>query len=603
MMVGNNNRVILYDVNDVVKTYDYIILEFKEKIGDISNIIQMGTSSNIMISSNQIYQFNINNFIYLGTYSNNSIIGITYSNIIDTNYVNYLYTDGSSIFNCGNNSLIELYNGSSFSSVDDTFYTKYQPKMLILDYDIANKSTFFDSNQNYILPNNLSFSFSQIGNNFSIDTISGQTSWVDYYKDSIKTFGYYSFGLQDSNKILISTTFSNTIFSLTFSSQSITYDYISGLIPTDSNKNSLYNSSTYSNITYSSTYSLYLGKNVLCVCLPNNTFDCSIGDCIKFYTNDFTSLIPSSINDILVINRINVSGSYTYIWCYHTFNNSMIKSIKNIGFTIRNLNRFSNSNINSFIYSFNNHLISNGFSINNDNDNIYIKPIFNNYTAYYNLQSQIGLSSSSTIIESNYTEPLISFQYYPCYNILNLLSGVNSYFTSSTTFNSLISWYGIEGNNLSDSTSDNIYINSNNITNILSLGSNLYYVWNCIFKCMYIDININQVSGSTYNSKMLVIDKYIDNNGNYIILFDKKINSQNGSGLLSIDFIQRNTLGQISLDLQDLSTKQRSNSSNSVYYNGSYTTYTGYNSLPSSKFTTESYYEVFVSDLNIRKYL
>ena len=594
-LVGNNSRIILFDINENTN-YDFIHLECLEKIGDINNIINI--NNNLIISSNYVYQLDINSFIDLkqpnnkydiGTFSNNTIISSTSSVILDTNFVNNLFINNNNeIYSCGNSSLIQKFDGTLFSSFDFNFYTKYKPKMLVLDYDIANKSTFFDSNQNYILPNTSTFSYFQISSTVSISNIDGETNWLNYYKDSLKVYSYQQNGINNSNEILISTNFSNTSLSLTktISTSNITINNndLIGLIPTNNNNNSLYGNA---NIIYSSTYSLYLGNNILVICLPINTFSCNLGDILLFYTDD------SSINDKLIINRIDIYNSFLYIWCYHTFNKQMITSIKNDinSIIIKNLNLYNDYN--SLVYSLSNHPISNGYKISGDINNISLTPIFNNYTAYYNMQLKIDINSS--VIYNLYNDNFLSFKYNPIYNLYDFLNNVDSEkFTQSHTFDSLINTYGVECSNTTK-TENNIFIDTNQ-RNTLSFGTSS--IWNTIFKNMYIDININPYTSNTNTNKLLVIDKYYDSNHNrYIIKFDKPVVFLNGD-YNSIDFIQRNTLQQISQDLQDLSNKQKGKNTKtlSLINNNN-----KYDSLLSSKFSTESYYELLVSDLDIRK--
>jgi len=78
---------------------------------------------------------------------------------------------------------------------------------LILNYDLASKVNFHDYLGNYRLPITVTISTSGFTNSdVSFENLPEETSWVNYWKNTLLTFEYYT-SFSQSNVVEISTIF------------------------------------------------------------------------------------------------------------------------------------------------------------------------------------------------------------------------------------------------------------------------------------------------------------------------------------------------------------------------------------------------------------
>jgi hypothetical protein len=327
-LVTNNNKLIAYDINNSFSQIgtDFIYFDFGQEYKDIRNIKRKQgtntfyfTGTDPLSGHDGIFSFNISNFSTLGTGSSysNTTVG-TSATFEYQGYPNQLFDyNGTEMLICGNTSLLgySTYSTLIFSSLDSTFEDKLKSKMLVVDYDIASKLNFFTDAGDYRLPNSITFSnvtlnstnakigFTPIqhGQTTTNSGTYSETNWLTYWTDTQKTFEYYTnTPLDDSTKVLISTTFSYYVnsSSLTHSSSQITasasqMSYLAPSILYATHSRYFDQGTTIT--TPSVAFDIYL-YDYLMVYRVLNSYPVSVGDVLKF---------ESSIVDTeLVVNNI-----------------------------------------------------------------------------------------------------------------------------------------------------------------------------------------------------------------------------------------------------------------------------------------------------------
>jgi hypothetical protein len=472
-----------------------------------------------------------------------------------------------------------------------------------------------------------------------VESLPSEKSWIDYYLDSEKTF-IYSSSMEDSTAIKFSTRFTYDPFLPTFTASNIgtkLSDMGDGsggyLAPnfTDITKSEFIGSQT---LIFPSSFKtdndLLLYKNLAIIKIShftggsfgNNEDYNAYSD--KTQVNDVLSLTSDVVDAQLVVNRIRyyvgsnddaigiftqskpltVSPSWTrldtYLYCYSNFNESIINNLKKSTspILIQNLNRYNSSS--EFIEKFNSHPLGYGYKMIKNNDLVTIQPLFNEKTAYYNLQARFKISSD--VRDLVYKENFLDFGFTPTYNISTFLNKINpEIFTYSKEFLGLPVFINLTGNNFGPATDDVIYVDSSVPSNVLRFGKNYYFQWKSLSVDVFVDIVAKTSFGEFAFEQCLVLEKYYDPTSDaYFIKFNKKIDIPVGSGygLRLIDIKSRNTLLQISNDLQLLNNIHRTTIQKEIQPNKFFTNYE--NSIK-TKFTTESYLKAFVTDYDIRK--
>lgn len=636
-MVTNGGNILLYNVNNFLSNYDFLYLSpSQSSTNDIQSISIVSGSSSIYISSDQVYSIDINDFGSFDPKTNN--LSSTYSTTVQYDYfANKIFDyQGDNLYLAGNYSTLYYSDyTSSLSDMDSDFNYRYNSKLLFLDYEIASKLNFIDiTNQSYVLPNSLTFSSSDLSNFLSISNLPGENNWLSYYEDKEKTFQYYT-SLDTSNEVLFSTTFTyyeGSCFTFSSTDINITYDAIVGLAPSiDQEGQSRYIDWTNPIIGTTYSESIFLYKYMLIISQSTN-YLCNIGD--VFY------LSCSLVSDTFILNNIITIGSNVFLYFYTDLNQSIINDLSTFNgiISITNLNKFSTTQVptillsgstgsidlttilnysdytpeNYFIYaptgssylllSFNLHPVSYGYNLTYDIDSsVYtLSAKYDNKTAYYNMQSLVQTSTITATM--SYSEPFLKFGYKPTYNILDYLSGIDSsLFTTSKVFTSMPQYQSLPGNNSNNFTPNNIYIDTNYDTNKLLFGSNLYFEWNSIWINTFVDVVLYSGTDIFTSESMLVMKKYYDQvSGGYVIEFHKKLSYAYYAPINSIDILSRNTLEQISGDLQVLNNIQRSQTDVSIELNDNFINLE--NEL-NFKFPTDSYCKILLSDSDIKNSL
>ena len=610
LMVTDNNNFIVYDINGFIPNYqyDFLYLGLSPSFGNMNAVIAETGTTNVFFNSETfgMYSFDMNDFLTIGTTSNYLTSSITPTLISSTvSNVNRFCQYNNELFIAGNDGLLytNYFISGSFSELDPTFTDRLFPKLLFLDYDIASKVYFYDSNGNYTLPNSLTFSTLNFGTISSIDlsNLPNENNWINYYADAEKTFKYYT-SISTGTEVEFSTNFTwlnsstGSTSGVSFTSSQITNNYYD-ILPLAPNFGSQISSRFIAGTTSisgsTSSASLFIYKYLMII-EYNSAPPISIGD-VMYMTS-------SVVNSTFVVNNIiNISSNY-YIYMYTDFNDDIITNLKNTTESINFTNLQLYENGGELVYKFGLHPLSYGYDLEFDTTGsiIELSAVYDNKTAYYNMETDviIGTSSGSATYSMTYPSGFIDFGYKPTYNILDYLSFINpNIFTASKQFLALPMYQNMPGNNGGGFTYSNIYIDTNYPTNQLLFGNDLEFEWNSIFINTFVDLTLN----GTYSSTLLIMNKYTDPvTGGFVLEFQTNINIPLYSNIYSIDILSRNSLQQISDDLQVLNNIQRSSSTRVIQ--------TGYpitnlqNEL-NFKIPTDSYAKALLSDADIKQQL
>ena len=158
--------------------------------------------------------------------------------------------------------------------------------MLFLDYDIASKLNFFDYSRQYRLADPVTFTWSSLPSSISIGNITGEHNWLNYYKDSEKTFEYYT-SMDDFNVVQFSSTFSSTASNanFTFSNSQVSIDAsdIIQIAPTinSSTASKFISGSTAISATFMTSYDVFINKYLI-IFKRDNTDPTEVGDVLRF---------------------------------------------------------------------------------------------------------------------------------------------------------------------------------------------------------------------------------------------------------------------------------------------------------------------------------
>lgn len=477
--------------------------------------------------------------------------------------------------------------------VDDNYLNKFKSKMLFLNYDIASKLYFFDVNTGeYQLPEPIVISDISV---LQFNSIPNQKSWLDYSKDSTKDFEYMGVK-DDANTIKYRSIFTKT--STVSSSYNVILNTIStndildingatqGLLPNfDSGTSSLPFG------VVSSTYSYYFYENYMIIKKPVS-FTASLGDIIRIENG--------LITDNLMVVYLLINGGDTYIYLKTTFNQSITNRLKSWVKTtkITNLNNFKD--LSELVSNFNLHPISVAYNLtDNTGGTLIVDPKFNFKTSYYNLQCRI--STTNDILDTvsqkmEYVNKVLSFGYSARYNILDYLS-------KNTIFNSNFKLSILPTYNFSNNNAGVLYTVSDGL---ISFNSNLKSEWESIPKYVFLDLTF----GGNVLSPVLTTKKYYDSiSDRYIIEthnYYGYIYDQSDLGSSNWTLRVRNTLGEISEDLEKMNNIQRSTSLSyhiTDLSNNVYTTYTTLKSELNFKPNVDSYAKALLNQKEIKEYL
>ena len=451
--------------------------------------------------------------------------------------------------------------------------------------------------------------------------ISVENNWWTYKTDSEKTFEYLTSGQNDSNVILMGSTFSY------YSNYSNNYPYELNIanVVTDFNELlKLAPSISLGGTTASTRYNYSSGNTQ--INLVNNYPKVVTSNTIYLY--DYLMVIEVDLQWVVekgnvirfesdlvdgnfIVNRIETVLDRKFIYVYSEFNESIINGLSSSSIKIWNLNKYNSTE--KLVENFNKHPMGIGYSMVQNGTEIEVTPLFNNMTSYYNLGSVMSVNGVYNTM--GYDTSFLKFGYTPRYNLLDYLESINKNnniptFYATKEYLAMPIYENIPLGALSLSTA---YIDTAGLThskntegnknqNFIVLGSDFKLEWESIFIHTFVDVVVVQPDSNVkLSEKLLVLNKYqvknYDNSGfdAYIIEFNKKINydmsTLNGG---TIQIRSRRTLKEISDDLQELNNIQKPKSKISTTKNG---TYLNYETELSSKIPTDSYAKILLSDV------
>ena len=646
-LVTNNNKIIAYDANNSFSQVgtDFIYFDFGQDYKDIRNITRRQgtntfyfTGTDPVTTYDGIFSFDINSFGILGTGSSYSNTAIGTSATFEySGYPNQIFDyNATEMLICGNTSLLgySTYSTITLNSLDSTFEDKLKSKMLVIDYDIASKLNFFTDAGDYRLPNSITFSndtLATINSKIEFSPIQhGQTStnggtysetnWLTYWTDTQKTFEYYTnTPLDESKKVLISTTFSYNLYDTGFtysnlqvtgSASQMAYLAPSILYATHSRYFDQGTSITAPTLTTAYIYCY----DYLMVYKVKPNYPISVGDVLKFESD--------IVDTEFVVNKIVAIGGYKYLYMGTDFNQNIINNLQSTSgiIKIKNLNKYTTKA--ELKENFNSHPISNAYkldyvdsygNVTSATSSVFqLSARFNNLTSYYNLQTSVAVGA--TDYDMIYTSGFLKFGYSPTYNLMDYLTGLNNVNDVSPKFYATKEYLAMpqyEGLPLGSLTSSTVYIDYNGLTysggsmslptNKILFGAGLKLEWDSIFINTFVDV---KVRGSlTFSTdKLLVMNKYYDSLQNaYVIEFHKRVLPisslyQNILSGCTLDIISRRSLSQISADLQELNNIQRAKMKSNSWQDQDLFKYDNYQNELNFKIPTDSYAKILLSD-------
>ena len=604
-------------------SYSYLVLDPRES--DIQTHTLASLDSRVWAAGNNFYTLDLLDYNTSTASGTNVLFGPTLSTVSTSYYNSFRIWQGLEFIIASNFSLSRSYSISPFTQITDyaKLYTDgIDSKFLILNYDIASKVNFHDYLGNYRLPNPATFSVSGFtGTDVNITSLNGQKSWIDYWKKTLLTFEYYT-SFSQSNVVEISTLFNWSSATNSFyvspdwatpslSDQNIDPDpskiYIKKLVPTTKfDRDSYYvEGSDPIDISFATNYNVWIDDFIIVFKLTNAVFDDT-----PFKKGDILHLQSPSIEANLMVNKIfrYMSSNPTpiFLYCYHNFGQDIISTLRETGFTITNINVWSDAD--SFVDGFNKHPLSLAWGATISGSVLEISPKLNNVTAYHNLASSI--SSSGVTQSSVYKDTFFDFGYTPTYNLVDFLSVIDPVaFTWSKVFSSMPLWQDIPAldvdleSNWTYSVGE-ILCDDTRLSNRLVFGPGLEFIWNSIWVNTFMDIVIKTSNyGNFITRKCLVSKKYYwPERNSMVIEFNKPINREllqynQATQITQIDLLSRNTLSKISSDLQELNNINKSLSTKNIQE--TYTFDILENEI-SQKFPTDSYAKILLTDPDIK---
>ena len=625
LITSDSDNLFVWNKNDF-STYSFLVLESSVNNIGANSLTNIG--SNIYVAGRSLYNFSLKGYDFITASNTNVLRGPTFAEVSTTYFNRIISWNNSELVVASNYSISRSYDSASFSLVTDfaKLYTEtISSKFLILNYDLASKVNFHDYLGNYRLPITVTISTSGFtSSDVSFENLPEETSWVNYWKNTLLTFEYYT-SFSQSNVVEISTIFNyssatNSFFvtadsaTPSLTEQNIDPDvsqiYIKKLVPTTKfDRDSYYVEGTDPiDLNFATSYNCWIGDFVIVFKLVNVDFDNSL-----FKKGDILNIKSDSISANLMINKIfrYISGNPTpiFLYCYHNFSNEIISSLRNSGFFVTNLNVFSSSE--EFINNFSLHPLSIGYRVGITASQIQITGNLNNKTAYYNLAQNI-IHNSSTY-SFHYVQSFFNFGYTPTYNIHDFLSRIDPIsFTASKIFGAMPRYQNIPALDVDldsswTSSSNIILCDDTKLSNRLVFGKNLKFEWESIWVNSFVDIVVKTSNyGSFSTTKCLVENKkYLPEKNSYIIEFNKPINRDllvynQSTSINYIDILSRNTLLEISSDLQELNNINRNLNKKQIQ---STYTFDIYQNEVTQKFPTDSYARILLSDSDIKSNL
>lgn len=656
LIAANNNTVICYDIDNSISktTNQFIYYSPTQSFSDVRRIVRENFSPRIFISGDNIYNFNFGVFLNSGTISN---VSIGTSSLYLEKYTNRILFNefDDTPYIIGNNSLNQYLSGFNFVDLDPSFNSRVKSKLLYLDYDIASKLNFFTDDGEYRLPASVTFSSNSFTQSFVIKNITGENNWINYYKDAEKTFRYYS-SISDSDRVEFSTTFSYFPRARKYVINPLTTtSLLSDIIPLapsllSATASKFIQGTTPIASSYTTNYNVLLYKYLLIFKISfstsaiNNGAGIDVGDVLRLESDvvdcnlvvnrveryRFSASIPTS--SLLPVRLLTwpttlLSGDIVdfYAYCYSDFNQNIIKNLQIPGtqYTITNLNKYAD--LYQLSDNFETHPSSIAYKLTESDNLVTISSRFNNKTAYYNLQAEASIGSTSKQLK--YADSFLNFGYSPTYNLVDYLQRIDNTILPTHKFTILPEFLALPGLGNGSFTNSNIFVDltvgsvsgagiTNSYyrsgTNQIMFGSDLKFYWTALLLHTFVDLDLfgedigNPGPVLSYQTQRLLITKkyYRSDVGGYVMEFNKKIqiddNIASSFRVLYMNILTRNTLQQISDDLQLMNNIQRSSITKSVQY---LQTFTNLENEIISKFSTDSYFKAFASDYLMRELL
>jgi len=600
---ARNDNIYLYDIQNSISSFSFLYIDGGMGVGDVTSIEYGPTGSIYFSTFNSIYEF--------------SPFGITPSvfNIINSTFSVFSYQSGiNSIYNYndveliatgGNSNWITInFTNSGFSDVYNDgdrqeFFGRLKPRLLFMNYDIGSKLYWFDDYRQYRIPERLILPIQDFLSSSIVqfETISGQVSWLDYWRDRMKTFPYAGGNMSDGNSVFINFQFrQDDINSGTFSytSSDVTATYSISVQPIIYPSRFRDSSETLLGIAPPST-DLYFWEYLGVWRNPG----IQVGDVIE---------IKSDIVDgKFVINRVHSSGDWG--WFFTDFNQNIVKNLSESqgNITVRNLNVYNSISEELFIYNIKNHYIGYAYDIDYDYSfpsNFEIFGKYSRYSAYYNLQTDVIVDSATYSLE--YPEGFLNFGYTPDYNLYSYLSFIDPVtFDSSKEYSSLPVYENIPVSSVGIYIDDGIPDH-----NKLRFSEDLRNEWESLQLWTFVDIETQFLSNPPNppetKERLIIKKKYIDNTfPDYplVVEFHDKINQTSwvGSDPTSVSIRTRRNILQISEDLRYLNNFHRPQDSVTEVYDFDTSstiasTFSNFDTKINSKIPLDSYTKALLSD-------
>jgi len=590
IIIGSrNNNIFIYDTLNLLSSYDFVNINGNIEVSDITSIIEFNTS--IFFSTfDKVYETSIVGL----TPSNLNTINATFSEYLPISGINKIFNyNNLDIILAGNNSKWKLSDGigSLLDVYDDDNLTNYawrmKPRFLFMNYDIGSKLYWFDDYGQYRIPDRFSIDTSDVLSSSFIDfrSQSGEVSWIDYWKDRMKTFGYATGDMSDSTKVEINFKFRESSTSGTYSyggsDVDITYD--ASVMPI-THPSKFRPTSAVSAPSSDLYFYDYLG-------VWNSGPDVNIGDVIQIQSNE--------VSGRFVVNRIESD----YAFFFTDFNENIINNLSQAATSsiiVQNLNLYSNSDVNVFIDNFKNHYIYNAYGIEiYGTQSLEIFGKYSKYSAYYNLEIDLEIDTLGTY-DLNYPDGFLNFGYTPNYNLLSYLTFINPNLGPTKEFLSLPIFENIPFGSSTTNVYMDIGISSHNK---IRFGDDIKHIWESLLKWTFVDVEVSGTP-SILKEGLIIVDKYYEEDPNYVglnwIIEFHDIIGSNWSSVTDISIRSRRTLLQISNDLKYFNNFHRPNDHVSDVYDLSgspiVSTYSNYETDIKYKIPTDSYLKAMLSD-------
>lgn len=596
---ARNNNIYLYDIQNSISDFSFLYINGGLEVGDVTSLVY-GPSGSIYFSTfNSIYEFSpfgMSPSVY-------NIIQSTFSLFFTQSGINsiYNYNDQDLVATGGNSNWISIsFSNSTFVDVyndndRDEFFGRLKPRLLFMNYDIGSKLYWFDDYRQYRIPERLILPVSDFLNSSIVEfqTISGQVSWLDYWGDRMKTFGYASGNMSDASSVRINFQFrldnSNAGTQSYVGSTDVSITYSSSVMPIVEPSRFRDSSGSSLSISAPSTPLYFYGY-------------LGVWENPGIQEGDVIQIKSDVVEGRFIVNR--VSGDYG--WFFTDFNENIVKNLsESNNIIVKNLNVYRDDDLELFIDNFKNHYIFGAYGIDNyefgGTQSLEIYGKYSRYSAYYNLQADVILDSGTYTLE--YPEGFLNFGYTPDYNLFSYLSFIDStIFDQSKEYSSLpvyedmpVSTTGIY---IDDGIPDH---------NKLYFSEDLRNEWESLQLWTFVDIETDFTNSplNEIKERLIITKKYVDESFTgypLVIEFHDKINiaSWVGSDPTQVSIRTRRNILQISEDLRYLNNFHRPlDSITEVWdFSGSpvVSTFSNYDTKINSKIPMDSYVKALLSD-------